>query len=157
MSSQDPADNSNTRDDANSGTPPRRHLDKEIEALFEEYKALREEITQRVAARMQMIGFAGVISALFAVSNKITFSAPTVYVALLVLVLAVLWLRGTNLAIQRIGRHLRDVEARINLLGAEAWGSTAAILTWETRIQANRRQVTGVAAWTGRRGGWYTS
>lgn len=46
--------------------------------LLEEYRALREEVTQRVAARMQMIGFAGVVSAVLVVANKFTFDGPSV-------------------------------------------------------------------------------
>jgi hypothetical protein len=153
MLTQDPADPPN----APAPRTPRRQLDNEIAALFEEYRTLREEATQRVAARMQMIGFAGIISALLAVSNKITLNAPTVYVAILVLVLAVLWLRGTNLAIQRIGRHLRGVEARINQLAAQAWHSPSDLLTWETSIQLGRQRVSGLPGWAGRLGGWHAS
>ncbi|MFB7286745.1 hypothetical protein [Actinacidiphila glaucinigra] len=132
-----------------------RRIDQEIAALFEEYRALREEVTQRIAARMQMIGFAGIVSALFAVSTKLTFGTPSIYIAVLVLLLAVLWLRGTNLAIQRLGQHLRSVEARINALAAQAWGAPDELLTWESGIQAGRRRVRGVPGWVGRLGGWY--
>ncbi|MGW7382801.1 hypothetical protein [Streptomyces sp. NPDC054794] len=132
-----------------------RQFEREIAALFEEYRTLREEVTQRVAARMHMIGFAGVISALLAASNKITFAGPTLYVAAVALLLALLWLRGINLAIQRIGTHLRGVEARINELASLAWGTPDAILTWETKIQAGRQQVSGVPGLSGRIGGWY--
>ncbi|MFD3440647.1 hypothetical protein ACFWU3_24420 [Streptomyces sp. NPDC058685] len=125
--------------------------------LLEEYRALREEVTQRVAARMQMIGFAGVVSALLVVTNKFTFDGPSMYVALLLLLLAVVWLRGINLAIQRIGRHVRVVEARINALAAQAWGSSESILTWETDIQTRRVQVRGVALRSGRLLGWIRS
>ena len=134
-----------------------RQLPQEIAALFEEYRTLREEVTQRVAARMQMIGFAGIISALLAVSDNVTFGAPSVYVALLVLLLAVLWVRGTNVAIQRLGRHLRGVEARINALAVEAWGTPDALLTWESTAQEGRMRVRGPAGRVGRLGGWYVS
>jgi hypothetical protein len=132
-----------------------RRFDEEIHALFEEYRTLREEITQRVAARMQMIGFAGIISALLVATNHLNARSPGVYVSVLVLVVAVVWVRGTNLAIQRIGRHLRVVEARINALATQAWGSPADLLTWETGIQDGRRLVRGVPGWFGRLGGWY--
>ncbi|MFE6128240.1 hypothetical protein ACFQ6Q_08175 [Streptomyces sp. NPDC056437] len=125
--------------------------------LLEEYRALREEVTQRVAARMQMIGFAGVVSAVLVVANKFTFDGPSVYVAVLLLLLAVVWLRGINLAIQRIGRHLRVVEARINALAVRAWGSSETVLTWETDIQTRRVQVRGVALRSGRLLGWIKS
>ncbi|MEU9626276.1 hypothetical protein AB0D89_05565 [Streptomyces luteogriseus] len=138
------------------GAPTRqRQIEHEIATLFEEYRTLREEVTQRVASRMQMIGFAGVISALLAVSKKFTFGAPTVYVAVLVLLLAVLWLRGFNRAIQRIGRHLRTLEARINALAAQAWGTPEALLTWETGTQNARMRVRGIPGQVGRLGGWY--
>ncbi len=125
--------------------------------LLEEYRALREEVTQRVAARMQMIGFAGVVSAVLVVANKFTFDGPSVYVAVLLLLLAVVWLRGINLAIQRIGRHLRVVEARINALAVRAWGSSETVLTWETDIQTRRVRVRGVALRSGRLLGWIKS
>lgn len=145
---------------ANPPTPPgaqapQRQIEHEIATLFEEYRTLREEVTQRVASRMQMIGFAGIISALLAVSKEITFGAPTVYVAVLILLLAVLWLRGFNRAIQRIGRHLRTLEARINTLAAEAWGTPNALLTWESGTQGGRMQVRGLPGQVGRLGGWY--
>lgn len=140
-----------------SGTPAHRQLDQEIAALFEEYRTLREEVALRVASRMHMIGFAGVISALLAVSNRLTFGALNLYIAGLVLILAVLWLRGVNLAIQRIGRHLRGVEARINALAAQAWATPDDILTWETRIQAGRRKVRRLPRWVSRLGGWYVT
>ncbi|MEV4433525.1 hypothetical protein [Streptomyces sp. NPDC049555] len=134
---------------------PVRNREREIGALFEEYRALREEITQRVAARMQMIGFAGVVSAFLAVANPLAFDGPGLYVTAGVLLLAVLWLRGINKGIQRIGGHLRTLEARINALAAEAWGTTEPLLTWETAIQHRRRHVGGVPRWVGRTGGWY--
>ncbi|GHC65739.1 hypothetical protein GCM10010309_29210 [Streptomyces violaceochromogenes] len=137
------------------GATPQRQIEQEIAILFEEYRTLREEVTQRVASRMQMIGFAGIISALVAVSKKFTLGAPTVYVAVLVLLLAVLWLRGFNRAIQRIGRHLRTLEARINALATQAWGTPDALLTWETGTQDARMQVRGVPGQVGRLGGWY--
>jgi hypothetical protein len=132
-----------------------RRVDDEIAALFEEYRALREEITQRIAARMQMIGFAGIISALLATSDHLTFRSPSPYVSALTLVLAVLWVRGSNLAIQRTGQHLRELEDRINALAAQAWRSPGPVLTWESAIQARRRAVGGVPGWVGRLGGWY--
>jgi hypothetical protein len=133
-----------------------RRFDEEISALFEEYRTLREEITQRVAARMQMIGFAGIISALLVASNHLSVRSPGLYVSVLVLIVAVVWVRGTNRAIQRIGRHLRVVEARINAMAAQAWGSPDDLLTWETAIQGRRQLVGGVPGWFGRLGGWYT-
>ncbi|QIP83198.1 hypothetical protein GLX30_02900 [Streptomyces sp. Tu 2975] len=143
-----------------SGTdqrPCQYRYEQEVMVLLEEYRTLREEVTQRVAARMQMIGFAGAISALLVVSDSITFRGPNLYVAGLFLVLAVVWLRGTNLAIQRIGRHLRVVEARVNALAARAWGSSEHLLTWETDVQTGRVAVRGVPGRTGRLGGWYVT
>jgi hypothetical protein len=134
---------------------PQRQIEREIAILLEEYRALREEVAQRVASRMQMIGFAGIISALLAVSNKLTLSGRTAYIAVLVLLLAVLWLRGFNRAIQRIGRHLRTLEARINALATQAWGAPDALLTWETGAQDGRMQVRGLPGQVGRLGGWY--
>lgn len=133
-----------------------RGVDQEIGALFEEYRTLREEITQRISARMQMIGFAGIISALLAASDHLSLRSPSPYVSALTLALAVLWVRGSNRAIQRIGQHLREVEARINALAAQAWQSPEPILTWETAIQVRRRAVGGLPGWAGRLGGWYT-
>ncbi|MGA5171228.1 MULTISPECIES: hypothetical protein [Streptomyces] len=150
-----PSQNSATPGTGSAG-PPQRMLDAEIAALFEEYRTLREEVALRVASRMHMIGFAGVVSALLAVSNRPTFGAFNLYVAGLVLLFAVLWLRGVNLAVQRLGRHLRTVEERINSLAAEAWGAPAPVLTWETSAQAGRRRARRLPRWTARLGGWYT-
>ncbi|SEN16346.1 hypothetical protein [Actinacidiphila rubida] len=133
-----------------------RRVDEEIAALLEEYRTLREEITQRISARMQLIGFAGIISALLAASDHLTYTSPSPYVSALTLLLAVLWVRGSNQAIQRIGRHLRGIEERINALAAQAWQSPEPLLTWETSIQSRRRAVGGLAGWVGRTGGWYT-
>ena len=132
-----------------------RKVDEEIAALFEEYRTLREEIAQRISARMQMIGFAGIISALLAASNRLSYQSPSPYVSVLTLVLAVLWVRGSNQAIQRIGQHLRGIEERINALTAQAWQCPEPLLTWETSIQLRRRAVGGLRGWVGRTGGWY--
>lgn len=137
------------------GQAPQRQIEHEIATLFEAYRTLREEVTQRVASRMQMIGFAGIISALLAVTNEFSFDAPAVYIAVLVVLLAVLWLRGFNRAIQRIGRHLRVLEQRINALATQAWGTPDALLTWETGIQDGRMRVRGLPGKAGRLGGWY--
>jgi hypothetical protein len=133
-----------------------RRTDEEISALLEEYRTLREEITQRISARMQMIGFAGIISALLAASNLLSYKSPSPYVSALTLVLAAFWVRGSNQAIQRIGRHLRGIEERINTLAAQAWQCPGPLLTWETSIQSQRRAVGGLSGWIGRTGGWYT-
>ncbi|MFF3501507.1 hypothetical protein [Streptomyces sp. NPDC003247] len=132
-----------------------RGTSQEIALLLEEYRTLREEIIHRVAGRMQMIGFAGIISALLVVSDKLNFGAPAFYVAVLVLVVALLWLRGINRAIQRIGRHLRKIEERVNALAAQGYGSTDAVLTWETLAQEGRMRVRGVPGLVGRFGGWH--
>ncbi|MEU7101813.1 hypothetical protein AB0A66_26260 [Streptomyces longwoodensis] len=138
-----------------SATAGQRDRNKEIGLLLEEYRTLREEIIHRVAGRMQMIGFAGIISALLVVSDRLHFDAPSFYVAILVLVVALLWLRGINRAIQRIGLHLRHLEVRINDLAAQGYGSTEPVLSWETAAQAGRMRVKGVPGYVGRFGGWY--
>lgn len=53
-----------TKDPLPAAGAGNRRTDEEISALLEEYRTLREEITQQISARMQMIGFAGVIPAL---------------------------------------------------------------------------------------------
>ncbi|MEU5255143.1 hypothetical protein [Streptomyces longwoodensis] len=141
--------------DGTPATMGQRNRDKEITLLLEEYRTLREEIIHRVAGRMQMIGFAGIISALLVVSDRLNFDAPGFYVAVLVLIVALLWLRGINRAIQRIGHHLRQLEARINDLAAAGYGSTSPVLSWETSAQNNRMRVRGVPGYVGRLGGWY--
>lgn len=123
----------------------------EISLLLEEYRTLRDEVNQRVGSRMQMIGFAVVISALLVASD----GAGTYYIAALVLVIAALWLRGINRAIQRIGSHLRQIETRVNALAAQACGSAEGVLTWESKAHGDRSRVRGLPRWTGELGGWY--
>jgi hypothetical protein len=129
---------------------------REINLLLEEYRTLRDEVNHRVGGRMQMIGFAGVISALLVASDDWDIGTGNFYIAALVLVIAALWLRGINRAIQRIGKHLRQIEERVNALAPRACGSAEDVLTWETRVERGRSRVRGLPRWTGELGGWYT-
>ncbi|MER6961679.1 hypothetical protein [Streptomyces sp. NPDC000618] len=48
--------------------------------LLEEYRALRAEFGQRVAARVQLLGFAGILSAVLAAAGGFRFDAQNLYV-----------------------------------------------------------------------------
>jgi hypothetical protein len=55
-----------------------------ISLLAEEYRALRAELTQRLTARMQVVGFVGAVSALLAglvawVSEDLIYTSPSLF------------------------------------------------------------------------------
>ncbi|MFI1035148.1 hypothetical protein [Streptomyces sp. NPDC020951] len=82
--------------------------------LLEEYRALRAEFGQRVAARLQLLGFAGILSAVLATAGGFRFDAQNLYVGMAVAMIGLWAWRTTNGAAQRVGRHLCDVEQRLN-------------------------------------------
>ncbi|MFJ5218750.1 hypothetical protein ACIP98_29020 [Streptomyces sp. NPDC088354] len=123
-----------------------------IALLMKEYEVLRAEIAQRVLSRMQILGFAGVAAALIAGLGEISWSKPAVYIAVLAFFLGLVWLRDCNQGIQRIGRHLRDVEAEVNRRAIRAYGSSA--LSWETNRNTERQRERPVWRFVGRLGGW---
>ncbi|QKW08826.1 hypothetical protein HUT18_23050 [Streptomyces sp. NA04227] len=124
-----------------------------IALLMREYDSLRCEISERVAARMQVLGFSGVIAALIT-TGGLSPHGPNLYLGCLSLILGLVWLRDTNLGIQRISRHLRDVEAEVNRLSTRAYGSSP--LSWETARHESRRTERPAWRFIGRIGGWTT-
>ncbi|MFF4756936.1 hypothetical protein ACWD5R_45365 [Streptomyces sp. NPDC002514] len=123
-----------------------------IALLMREYESLRTEIAQRVTSRMQILGFSGVIAALVTGTGGVSLHRPSVYVAVATLLLGVLWLRDCNQGIQRIGKHLRDVEEEVNRLATRAYGSRA--LSWETKRHVGRQHERPAWRLLGRLGGW---
>ncbi|NEY32011.1 hypothetical protein GTU99_07325 [Streptomyces sp. PRKS01-65] len=123
-----------------------------IALLMREYESLRAEIAQRVASRMQILGFSGVIAALVMGAGGVSLHEPSAYIAVATLLLGVLWLRDCNQGIQRIGKHLRDVEEQVNRLARRAYGSGA--LSWETKRHVGRQHERPVWRLLGRLGGW---
>ncbi|MFE5923559.1 hypothetical protein [Streptomyces sp. NPDC056468] len=123
-----------------------------IALLMREYESLRAEITQRITSRMQILGFSGVIAALVAGTGGVSLHRPAAYIAVATLLLGVLWLRDCNQGIQRIGKHLRDVEEEVNRLATRAYGSSA--LSWETKRHVGRQHERPVWRLIGWLGGW---
>lgn len=123
-----------------------------IALLMREYDALRDEVTQRIAARTQIAGFAGVIAALLSAGGGVSPDRPNLYIIIATVVVALIWWRDSNQGIQRLGRHLREIENEVNRLTAHMYGRQA--LTWETRRHAGRREERPVWRLVGRIGGW---
>ncbi|WP_461033472.1 hypothetical protein [Streptomyces mayteni] len=124
----------------------------EIIALrMREYDSLRNEIQQRVAARTQIAGFAGVIAALLSAEN-LSLDRPNLYVTALIVGFSLLWWRRSNLGILRLGHHLREIERDVNELATAAYGRPA--LSWETHRHQQRRAETRFWRALGRAGGW---
>jgi hypothetical protein len=121
-----------------------------IALLMREYESLRAEISGRIGARMQILGFSGVIAAVIA-TGDLSPHKPNLYLAGISVVLGLIWLRDINQGIQRISRHLREVEKEVNRLSTRAYGSSP--LSWETNRHIDRQ---GESVWNfiGRIGGW---
>ncbi|MEU9984384.1 hypothetical protein [Streptomyces sp. NPDC050856] len=122
-----------------------------IALLMREYESLRTEVAHRVAARMHILGFSGVVAALIA-TGGLSPHKPNVYLAGVTVLLGLVWLRESNQGIQRIGRHLPDVEREVNRPSARAYGGSA--LSWETHRHRGRQQERPVWRFIGRIGGW---
>lgn len=122
-----------------------------IALLMREYESLRTEVAERVSSRMQVLGYSGVIAALLA-TGGLSLHKPNLYLSVAAILLGLLWLRDCNQGIQRIGAHLREVEAEVNRRSTRAFGSSA--LSWETRRHTRRQQERRAWRSLGRLGGW---
>lgn len=107
-----------------------------IGLLLEEYRALRSEIDQRIAARATLMGFLAAGAAFIVGSHRtvLTWIAGAV---VLVILLAV-WGSSTAM-LGRIGKRTRKLEKQINLLAKEAYGlsGTPTLLQWEHSLMSN--------------------
>jgi hypothetical protein len=120
--------------------------DQVIQLLLEEYRALRGEVTQRVAERWQIAAIVGVVAAIMTAADGLSFRKPLPYAALLVAVVALGWWRQGNLAMRSLGDQLHTLESRINELAARAYG-TSAVLTWEHNLAEVRTHRTRSWRW----------
>ncbi|MFF7550438.1 hypothetical protein ACFZCU_43475 [Streptomyces canus] len=109
-----------------------------IALLLEEYKVLRAGFAQRVAVRVHLLGFVGILVAVLAAASGFRLDSPNLYVGLGVSGLGLWAWRTTNGAAQRLGAHLHDVEQRLNELAAQAYGTPVPLLRWEGVRQRRR-------------------
>jgi len=118
----------------------------QIELLLEEYRALRSEIDQRIGARATLIGFVAAGAAFIVSSRSVLATWASVPVFLIIVV--VVWGSSSSM-LGRLGRRIRALEERINLMAKTAYGlsDTSSLLQWETSF------VTG-AGWTRKFFGW---
>jgi hypothetical protein len=104
-----------------------------IGLLLEEYRALRSEVDQRIAARATLVGFLAAGAAFIVSSHRtaLTWIAGAVVLVILVAV----WGSSTAM-LGRIGKTTRKLEKQINLLAKEAYGlsETPTLLEWEQSL-----------------------
>ena len=126
-----------------------------ISLLLEEYKTLRAEITQRLTARIQVVGFTGAVAALLAASSNLSLRRPNLYIAILLLAFAWYWWREMSSGIYRIAPQLRRLERDMNRLAARAYKMTGSDgpFTWETMQQDLRLSAGRTARWRAWLGG----
>ncbi len=100
-----------------------------------EYDSLRAEAVTRIGARIQFLAF---MAASLAFTFGFRQTSETLVLGILLLVVGLLvWLRLTRLLID-LGRHIADVEDRLNRLAAEV-GCDSGLLSWETSLQVRRQ------------------
>jgi hypothetical protein len=125
-----------------------------ISLLLEEYKALRAEVTQRIATRAQIAGLGGVMAALLVASTKPSLQSVTAYGVAIVVLVGWLWWRDASRGLQRVADHLCMVERRLNRLAREVYGVAEDVFTWE-QVRREQRAREGRATQAfGRLGGW---
>ncbi|GAA0470124.1 hypothetical protein GCM10010361_37930 [Streptomyces olivaceiscleroticus] len=117
-----------------------------IQLLLEEYRGLRNEITQRLAERTQITAVVGVAAVIVTAGEGFSFGGPHFYVAVAILTLGALWARRGFREMWGIAVHLRHLEERINALAAKAHGSSA-VLTWEQQVHTERRREARSRPW----------
>ncbi|MEU0738142.1 hypothetical protein [Streptomyces sp. NPDC006134] len=123
-----------------------------IELRMKEYESLRSEVVQRIGARQQLAGYAGAATAIAATLGS-DLGYWRILIVGLVLLIAYLYLRDSNDGIQRLGKHLRLIEADVNSLARGTYGRE--ILSWESRRQVDRNKEKKIWKAVGRFGGWH--
>ncbi|WP_329317284.1 hypothetical protein OG723_44615 (plasmid) [Streptomyces sp. NBC_01278] len=118
-----------------------------IRLLMEEYKSLRAEVTQRVAERTQLIVVAGGVAAILTAVGGLSFRTPHLYVAIAIVLFAVVWGLIGSRDMMLLGAHLVRLENRINLLAERAYGAPA-VLTWERWISLEQGRRMSRLPWT---------
>ncbi|MFI7406913.1 hypothetical protein ACIBW9_41735 [Streptomyces sp. NPDC049541] len=106
--------------------------------LLEEYRVLRTEFAQRVAVRVQLLGFVGILAAVLVSAGGFRLDEPYLYVGSGIGVIGLWAWRTTNGAAQRLGIHLYEVEKRLNKLASQAYGAQAPLFRWEGVRQRHR-------------------
>lgn len=114
-----------------------RRLQGEIDLLLEEYRLLRAEVNERITGRMTLTGLLAASAALVAgLRHQPTWLYWLVGIAALVLVSGI-WL-WTWWRVDRLSRQLRSLERRINDRARRLFGTSEALLTWETDVRRRR-------------------
>ncbi len=110
----------------------------ELEAIYLEYRSLREEIITAMHARNSILSFGlatigvmfSAIAAIFVSGSNTMFSGLVLFiiVPLIVVFILLIWL-GEYQRMHRAGKHMISLEERINLIQKKE------ILTWETMLR----------------------
>ncbi|MBT2409246.1 hypothetical protein J7I94_01490 [Streptomyces sp. ISL-12] len=128
------------------------NIGKIIELRMKEYDSLRSEVVQRIGARQQLAGYAGAATAIAATLGS-ELGYWRIVITSAVVVVAYWYLRDSNDAIQRVGRHLRLIEEDVNTLARSAYGRE--VLSWESSRQVARNGEKKTWKLVGRIGGWH--
>lgn len=121
-----------------------------IDVLLKEYDALRQEILATINSRISILSFGlGTIGLLLTVgmtTNALSNSSLVSGLILFLLVPAVtnfvlfMWL-GEYQRMQRAGRFIAGLEARINRIAKEELSTKDELLTWESNLRSARQHM----------------
>jgi hypothetical protein len=120
----------------------------QIDLLLEEYRALRSEIDQRIAARSTLVGFLAAGAAFIVGSRSVLVTWVSVTVFLIIVV--VVWGSSSSM-LGRLGRRIRALEEQLNLLAKTAYGlsDTPSLLQWEKSFVSDPGWMRKYFGWAG--------